>query len=224
MAVVVAAAGMFYSASSQAAKMGVRVLDAISGLPVANASVCLGTADRPTLYGTGVTSYDGVALYDNVPERSFIITVSKRNFRGITMKRPPQNGDNVIVDVVVTEGLSSKRCRALKMVDFKPGISRGPQEMEWPLKITGQTYFPAGNDGFSFLTYSTGKPTHYRVSTRSDFKGAQWQPYSDVMLYSPRSTDVGKTKLYFQLRKLIESDNGNMEAISAVSSQDVLIR
>ena len=53
------------SGTANAAKIGVRVLDATTGLPVPHASVCLGTASNPTIYGTGVTSFSGVALYDN---------------------------------------------------------------------------------------------------------------------------------------------------------------
>jgi hypothetical protein len=121
---------MVLTGNAQAGKLGVRVLDANSGLPVANASVCLGTASEPTKYGTAVTSYSGLALYDEVPQKTMLITVSKKNFRGIALQAPVR-GNNVIKDVLVTEGLSSKKCRALKMVDFKPGISRttGPWQL-----------------------------------------------------------------------------------------------
>ena len=208
--------------SAQAAKMGVRVLDATSGLPVPFASVCLGTADKPALFGTGVTSFDGVALYDNVPDRSILITVSKQNFRGISLQKPPK-GNNVVLDVLVTEGLSSKKCRALKMAQYREGITSEPQESQWPMRITGQTYFPAGRDGMSFLTYATGKPTHYRVSTDIHFRDAQWLPFSDVIHFSPRQSDYGKTSLYFQLRKLIEVEGAVIESVSEVTSRTVNI-
>ena len=217
------AASMAMSQAGWAGKLGVRVLDANSGLPVANASVCIGTASDRTLYGTGVTSVDGVALYDSIPDKSVLITVSKRNYRGISLQRPPK-GDNVVVDITVTEGLSSKKCRALKMVDMKPGITRGFNTVEWPLRITGLSYFPAGRDGLSFLTHTTGKPTHYRVSTRADFSDAKWQPYSDVILYSPLGQDYGKTELFFQLRKVIRADGAEIEALSEVTSHPVAIR
>jgi len=99
------ALSVFVSTPAHAAKIGVRVLDANSGLPVPNASVCLGTANNPTIYGTGVTSFAGLALYDNVPEKPILITVSKSNFRGIALQTFPKD-DNVITDVLVTEGLS----------------------------------------------------------------------------------------------------------------------
>ncbi len=214
------AAGVFFSTTSQAAKLGVRVLDANSGLPVANASVCLGTAANPTLYGTGVTSFSGLALYDNVPQKPVLITVSKKNFRGIALQAPSRS-DNVIKDVLVTEGLSSKRCRALKLVDLKPGITRGGQADDWPLEITALSYFPSGDDGLSFLSYSKGKPTHYRVSTDPQFQGAEWKDYSDVLHFSPRQTDLEKTTLYFQLRKSVSVSGGAIDALSAVTSQVV---
>ena len=88
------AVGLSFFGTSHAAKLGVRVLDANSGLPVANASVCLGTGSEPTKYGTAVTSYDGMALYDNVPEKPVLITVSKSNFRGIALQAPI-SGNNV---------------------------------------------------------------------------------------------------------------------------------
>ncbi len=220
--VLVLAATAGFAGTAQAAKMGVRVLDANSGLPVPFASVCLGTADKPALFGTGVTSYNGIALYDNVPDRSVLITVSKKNFRGISLQKPPK-GDNVVLDVLVTEGLSSKKCRALKMVDFDKGITNEFQKSEWPMRITGQTYFPAGRDGMSFLTYATGKPTHYRVSTDRHFRDAEWLPFTDVIHFSPRQADYGKTSLYFQLRKTVEVDGAVIESVSVVSSQTVNI-
>lgn len=199
------------------------MLDANSGLPVANASVCIGTGTEPTKYGTAVTSYDGMALYDNVPEKPVLITVSKRNFRGIALQAPI-NGNNVIKDVLVTEGLSSKKCRAMKLVSLKPGISRGETTDEWPLEITALSYFPSGDDGLSFLSYAKGKPTHYRVSTNSDFSGAEWKIYSDVLHYAPRGRDRGKPMLYFQLKKSVRIDGGSIDAVSEVLSQPVHIK
>ena len=216
------AAGLLFSSSAFSAKLGVRVLDANSGLPVANASVCLGTASDPAKYATGITSFTGVALYDNVPEKLVLITVSKSNFRGIALQAP-MVGDNVIKDVLVTEGLSSKKCRALKFVDFKPGITRGAKADDWPLAITALSYFPSGDDGLAFLSYSEGKPTHYRVSTDPAFVGASWKDYSDVLHFSPRQSDEGKSKLYFQLKKSVEVSGGSIEALSEVMIQPVNI-
>ncbi len=218
-----ALAGLLLAGNAQAAKLGVRVLDANSGLPVANASVCLGTAAEPAKYGTAVTSYSGMALYDQVPQKTVLITVSKKNFRGIALQAPTK-GNNVIKDVLVTEGLSSKKCRALKMVGLKPGISRGTQSDDWPLAITALSYFPSGNDGLAFLSYAKGKPTHYRVSTDPSFAGAQWKVYSDVLHYSPMEKDQGKSTLYFQLKKRSEINGGSMEAVSGVLSQLVHIK
>lgn len=215
--------GALVSGTANAAKVGVRVLDANSGLPVPHASVCLGTASNPSIYGTGVTSISGVALYDNVPEKPVLITVSKRNFRGIALQTFPRK-NNVITDVLVTEGLSSKRCRALKMVGLKPGISKGDNsEASWPMAITALSYFPSGDDGFSFLAYVKGKPTHYRVSTDPEFSDAEWRTYSDVFHFSPLGSDRGKDQLYFQLRKLIDVDGGNIEAVSEVMTQPIYI-
>ncbi len=219
----VIALGFSFVSPAHAAKLGVRVLDANSGLPVANASVCIGTGSEPTKYGTAVTSYDGMALYDNVPQKPVLITVSKRNFRGIALQAPIR-GDNVIKDVLVTEGLSSKKCRALKMVSLKPGISKGTTTDDWPLEITTLSYFPSGDDGLSFLSYTKGKPTHYRVSTKADFSDAEWKVFSDVLHFAPRGRDRGKPTLYFQLKKLVRVDGGSIEAISDVLSQPVHIK
>lgn len=217
------ALSVLVSGTANAAKIGVRVLDANSGLPVPHASVCLGTASNPSLYGTGVTSFSGVALYDNVPEKPVLITVSKSNFRGIALQTFPRK-DNVVTDVLVTEGLSSKRCRALKMVELKPGITKGDDtEATWPMEISALSYFPSGDDGFSFLAYVKGKPTHYRVSTDPEFNGAEWKTYSDVFHFSPLGSDRGKGQIYFQLRKLIDVDGGNIEAVSEVLAQPIYI-
>ncbi len=210
------------SGTAHAGKFGIRVLDANTGLPVANAAVCLGTVGDRSLYGTRVTTYSGIALYDDVPAKSVLVTVSKSNYRGIALHSPATR-DNVIADVLVTEGLSSKKCRALKYVDLKPGITHGEHKVDWPLEITALSYFPSGNDGFAFLSYSNGKPTHYRISTDPDFTGAEWKTYSDVFQFSPTLADVGKDKLYFQLRKEIRSNGGVMDAMSEVISQPVKI-
>lgn len=219
----VVALGLSLFGSAHAAKLGVRVLDANSGLPVANASVCIGTGTEPSKYGTAVTSYDGMALYDNVPQKPVVITVSKRNFRGIALQAPI-NGNNVIKDVLVTEGLSSKKCRALKMVSLEPGISKGETTDDWPLEISALSYFPSGDDGLSFLSYAKGKPTHYRVSTHADFNDAEWQLYSDVLHFAPTGRDRGKSVLYFQLMKQILAEGGSIEAKSQVLAQPVYIK
>ncbi len=220
-AVAMLAGALLFSATAQSAKLGVRVLDGNSGLPVANASVCLGTAADPTAYGTGVTGFSGVALYDNVPDTPVLITVSKKNFRGIALQAPA-GGDNVIRDIIVTEGLSSKKCRALKFVNLRPGITKGPQSTDWPLTITALSYFPSGDDGFSFLSYSQGEPTHYRVSTDPKFKGAEWKDYSDVLHYARRQDDKGEGTLYFQLRKTTTVSGGQIDALSDVTKQMVV--
>ena len=218
--VLIGAAILSMSSAAHAGKFGVRVLDANTGLPVANASVCLGTVADRSLYGTGVTTYAGIALYDNVPSTSVLITVSKKNYRGIALSNPATD-DNVIADVLVTEGISSRKCRALKFVDLKPGITLGNDKDDWPLEITALSYFPSGNDGLAFLSYSKGKPTHYRISTDPEFKNVEWLLYSDVFQYSPTSDDIGKDKLYFQLRKEIAASGGVIEALSVVTSQPV---
>lgn len=219
---IAAALALCVAGTANAAKIGVRVLDATTGLPVPHASVCLGTASNPSIYGTGVTSVAGLALYDNVPEKPVLITVSKKNFRGIALQTFPKK-DNVITDVLVTEGLSSKRCRALKMVELEPGITHGGAEPTWPMAITALSYFPSGDDGFSFLAYVKGKPTHYRVSTDPEFGDAEWKTYSDIFHFSPIGRDRGKGELYFQLRKLIDVNGGNIEAVSEVTTQPIYI-
>ena len=218
--VLIGTAILSMSSVAYAGKFGVRVLDANTGLPVANASVCLGTAADRNLYGTGVTTHAGIALYDEVPAASVLITVSKKNYRGIALSNPA-TADNVIADVLITEGISSRKCRALKYVDLKPGITNGDYKDDWPLEITALSYFPSGNDGYAFLSYSKGKPTHYRISTDPNFNGVEWLSYSDVFQFSPTSTDVGKGKLYFQLKKEIKASGGVMEALSEVVSQPV---
>ncbi len=216
------ALGLTLFSSAHAAKLGVRVLDANSGLPVANAAVCIGTGADPDKYGTAVTSYDGMALYEDIPEKPVLITVSKSNFRGIALQAP-LNGSNVIKDVLVTEGLSSKKCRAMKMVSLKPGITNGKTSTNWPLKLNALSYFPSGDDGLSFLAYVQGKPTHYRVSTDKSFDGADWKVYSDVLHFAPTGRDRGKSKLYFQLKKQVLVDGGSIEAVSDVRSEVVSI-
>ncbi len=222
--VLVALAIFAVSPAAHAGKFGVRVLDAQTGLPVADASVCIGTAGDRNLYGTRVTTPAGMALYENVPATSVLVTVSKKNYRGIALINPATD-ENVIADVLLTEGISSRKCRALKYVNLEPGITNGdsqndPQD-DWPLEITALSYFPSGNDGFAFLSYSRGKPTHYRISTDPEFRNVEWLDYSDIFQYSPVSTDVGKGVLYFQLRKEIEASGGVIEAFSEVISQTV---
>jgi len=219
---VIAVSCIFTVSVAHAGKFGVRVLDATTGLPVANAAVCIGTVGDRTLYGTAITSYSGVALYEDVPDSAVLITVSKKNYRGMSLHNPATS-DNVIADVLLTEGITSRKCRALKYVDLKPGITDREYKNEWPLEITTLSYFPSGDDGLAFLSYTSGKPTHYRVSTKSDFSDAQWKPYTDVFEYSPNSRDVGKELLYFQVRKHIDAEGGSMEAMSAVYSQPVNI-
>jgi len=110
------------------------------------------------------------------------------------------------------------------MVELKPGITNGDNsDAEWPMAITALSYFPSGDDGFSFLAYVKGKPTHYRVSTDPEFSDAEWRTYSDVLHFSPLGSDQGKAQLYFQLRKLIDVDGGNIEAVSEVMAQPIYI-
>ena len=63
-----------------------------------------------------------------------------------------------------------------------------------------------------------------RVSTNSEFVGAQWKNYSDVLHFSPLKNDLGKSELYFQLKKSVQVSGGSIEALSEVVTQAVYIK
>ena len=51
----------------------------------------------------------------------------------------------------------------------------------------------------------------------------RWKTYSDVFHFSPLDSDTGKGEIFFQLRKLIEVDGAEIEALSNVMAQPIFI-
>lgn len=186
---------------ASAAKFGVRVVDD-SGLPVSGASVCVGLPGNYRQFGAMFTDADGQAMLD-VPNVPLVVTVSKTRFAGIRLSEPARNF-NLVKQVTLADGVPGPRCRAGSTL-ASPTIVTIER-----IAVTEGVYSTI------LLPTVSGSPSHYRVSRSDSFEGVRWQPYKQEIALS---NDIAyEPQVYLQMRRLVGSKSGSIEALSNVVS------
>jgi hypothetical protein len=69
----------------------------------------------------------------------------------------------------------------------------------------------------------SGKPTQFRASERADFKGADWQDYTQAPVFQ-LSAGPGKKAVYFQVRRHAALNGANLETLSPVRKDSILLK
>lgn len=208
---------LLLSQSASAAEIRVRVFDRGEQLPLANAAVCLGTAARIDQFGARMSDAEGYASFPDVPRAELLVTVSRQGYMAEQ-------------ETLVTTATN----RMLVM-----SLSNGGGGTPCPLSTTAEKVYDSGlsvsrfvlNNGAAvtadrvvMLNYQvSGQPTDYRVSERSDFYAADWQPYAPQPSFQ-LSPEPGKKVVYFQVRRHANLNGAIIETLSPVVRDSIVLQ
>lgn len=197
---------------TQAAVVGVRVLDAASGTPLAGAAVCLGTPAEPDQFGAQRTDAEGRARFGNIAATPLQLTVSKPGYRGLRRHYPAASFDRVL-QVRLTPGGLGPQCAMPEGAGEAAG-GDGAKPPALAVDVLGGPT-TAGPE-VQLRIRVQGKATHYRVSEDPSFRGAAWLPYTREPVTFRLSPPPGPKTLYVQIRLQREVDGGHVEIESEV--------
>ena len=204
------AAGLWLlmSMPAGAAVVGVRVMDAVTGKPVEDAAVCVGTPAEPGQFGAVRTGPDGRVQFADIPYAPLQVTVSRAGYRGVRERYPPADFDRVL-QVRLHPGGLGPQCRASVRYAPPPARKSGlaVDILAGPTPVTHEV---------QLRIRVQGKATHYRISEDPDFRGAAWLPYTKAPVTFRLSPSRGDKTLYVQVRLQRKIGEGTVEIDSEV--------
>lgn len=210
------------SFNANATSIKVKVLDASKNRPLTNAAVCLGTSARTDQFGSQYTDAQGLANFAVESDTPLLLTVSGSQRKGIQRVIKPGKTDFVRVIHLPLGGLGPTCDTPVRIIDIKPESIDRPALKIADVKIDrGHKTTTSRSVVLSSIIY--GAPTHYRISEDPDFKDAQWLEYQKTPLFTLSSGD-GKKKVYFQIRRSAEMENGAVESLSNVTTDWITLR
>ena len=195
-----------------ASEVEIRVVDQTTAKPLKDAAVCLGTGADSSQFGALMTSRDGTVSFSKIPNTPLLLTISKPGFIGY--QRPQSAGEyNRVILVKLATGGLGPICHASK--------SAAKQSMPAKAGLRVKRFLVNGGKirtrsrRVTLSSRVTGKPTHYRVSERSDFSTASWKPYEKQTVFQ-LSESSGRKTIYFQVRRYKEANGSNVQSTSNV--------
>lgn len=191
-----------------AADFHVKVIDRITGFPVENASVCLGTDINPSKFGGSRTNDDGIASF-NAPVWTHQVQVSGNGYGNVNLTQPGRSYAFQL-ELRVDPGRAEPVCR-VEPVNVAPraGISITDINVLTSDVDSGRLEIKTRTRGF--------EPTHVRVASRADFAGSSWQAMSEGRsVHYVRNMQAG---LFVQVRRRIGTETQYIESVSDVVNQ-----
>lgn len=196
----------------------VRVIDGISGKPLAYASVCLGTPADIRQFGARHTSPEGVARFRDTPRTHTLVTVSREGYMGFRALNRPRDG-RLLLPVSLQPGGLGPSCPGPESADSR----RLPAGLHVTALQVVRRIDVAGDAVIDLAPSVHGTPTDYRISEHPDFLGAPWLTYANpiryVLNHGPRPVT-----LYFQVRRSQSGAGATLESVSDPISRTVYPR
>lgn len=208
-----------------AGEVTVQISKRQAGDPVQAAAVCLGTPANIAQFGAQLADEKGTVRFDKVHTRAeLVLTVSKSGFKGRQVFLGTAQRDQGVLLTLAAGGGGPKCATAVPVIapvqtslsrgdDFFPGITdfriNGGQHATRNPKVT--------------LSYAlSGEASHYRVSTRPDFKTTEWRPLEPNLEYS-LSGEAGLKTVYFQVGKFRSAEGAEIEVLSNVAVDTIVL-
>jgi len=201
-----------FACNVTASEVEIRVVDQTTGKPLTDAAVCLGTSADSGQFGAVLTSRKGTASFSKVPNTPLLLTISKPGFKGY--ERLQSAGDfNRVILVKLADGGLGPVCHTTESPAVHGAIGKTGLHIKRFLVNGGKTRTQSRR--VTLTSRVTGNPTHYRVSERSDFNTASWQPYQKQTVFQ-LSGPGGRKTIYFQVRRYKEMNDSNVQSTSNV--------
>lgn len=197
---------------AQAADISVRVSLKNQGDRLEGAAVCLGTSANPSQFGAFRTDAKGEVAFENLPLNTHLLTVSKQGFRGVSRLLDVMAVERVIL-VDLPRGGGGPVCAAPQdLRSTAQPAADGPRVVSF--RLNGGV--ARTRESSVVLNYSVdGDINQYRVSESPKFVGASWQDVVPSLRFE-MSEGVGYKRVYFQVRRYLESGGASLETVSPV--------
>jgi hypothetical protein len=184
--------------------------------PLAGVAVCLGTPARISQFGAQQTDENGNAAFSDVPRSTIQVTASRNGYKAEQKVMGASTSNRMLVISLPTGGggIQCPLASAASVAGSGLIISRLAMN-----KGAAVTTTP----GVALDNFVKGQPTQYRASERADFKGAEWQSYTQAPAFS-LSAGSGKKTVYFQVRRHATLDGANLEVLSPVRKDTILLK
>lgn len=193
---------------ARAADVTVQVLAKEAGQPIADASVCLGTAADPSQFGAQLSGPEGMAVFRGVPDAPLVLTVSKAGRSGDQQALSGARTDRIL-NVFLARGGTGARCRGASAPPA-PVLALAGLRLDGGASVTGRRRVS--------LDFSvSGTANQYRASESPQFTGARWQALHAWPAFE-LSAGAGTKRVYLQVRQFHEVQGSTLEVRSNVVS------
>lgn len=201
------------TAAVQAADLQVRVVERDTRVPLVGIAVCLGTAADPAQFGAKRSGAEGVVQYRDLPDAPLVLTVSGDGYRGYRSSHTLGEFD-LTVEVPLPSGGLGPECRGAPLaLETQVELREGDRSLVIEeVQVARDADKP---EALSLRLSARGEPSHYRLATRADFAGSEWQAFEPLIEYQLSDSDV--VTLYLQVRRLRGVEGGEVESLSAVA-------
>jgi len=205
------------SMTISAADVQIRVFERGGKAPLAGVAVCLGTPARIGQFGSQLTDGNGDAIFRSVPRASILVTASRDGYKAEQETMITSTGNRMLV-ISLPAGGGGPRCplseSAARVSDSGLGISRFAMSSGAGVTTTRNV---------TLDNVVSGHPTQFRASERADFKDADWQDYAQAPVFQ-LSAGPGKKSVYFQVRRYATLDGANLETLSPVRKDSIVLQ
>lgn len=204
------------SMTTSAADVQVRVFER-GGKALSGVAVCIGTPARISQFGAMQTDKNGDATFSNVPRSTLQITASKNGYKAEQKSMGASTSNRMLVISLPTGG-GGVQCplgsEAAKVSGNGLSISR---------LVMNNGAATTATRNVTLDNVVNGQPTQYRASERADFYGANWQNYVQAPAFQ-LSDGPGRKTVYFQVRRHAVLNGSNLETLSPVRKDTILLQ
>jgi hypothetical protein len=200
-----------------AADIQVRVFERGGKAPLTGVAVCLGTPARIGQFGASLTDGNGTATFNNVPRATVLVTASRDGYKAEQETMVSSSSNRMLVISLPTGG-GGTRC---PLDETTARVSGGGLAISRFAMSNGAAVTTSRN--VTLDNRVSGHPTQYRASEMANFGGAGWRDYTQAPAFQ-LSAGPGKKTIYFQVRRYASLNGANLETLSPVRKDTIVLQ
>ena len=202
--------------TASAADLRVRVFDRGGNVPLAGASICLGTRANLHQFGAKQTDADGYVVFDSLPSARLLVTASMAGYKS-EQERVVTSTANRMLLLSLSGGGGGPDCKASGPGKRSlAGLEVGQFALANGAEVTNQRDVTLNH-------VASDAATQYRASEHSDFSDTEWQDYTVTPVFR-LSEGNGKKLVWFQLRRHSSMNDAVVETISPAVSDSITLQ